>query len=48
MNKEVIDKTAKRYFAVSLENCSRIIIDNFGDSEVIDVNVEYHKKVNIL
>ena len=46
MNKDRIDKTAKRFMAVSSDNCVEMIIDNFGDNEVEKVECEYHAKVN--
>jgi len=46
MNKEIIDKTAKRFMAVSAETCVEVIVDNFGNDEVVTTESEYHNKVH--
>ena len=46
MNRDIVDKTAKRFMAVSTENCVEAIIENFGDEEVVCVESEFHQKVN--
>jgi len=47
MNRDIIDKEAKRFMAVSSEKCIQIIIENFGDAEVVHLESEYHQKVKL-
>lgn len=44
MNKQLIDPTAKRLFAVSAENGVTLHIENMDD-EVQTVKVDWHQKV---